>query len=120
MRFKVDENLPVEVAELLRAAAHDALTVFDQKLSGRPDRTIADTVREEKRALVTLDLDFADIRAFPPDDYSGLIVLRLSMQDKPAVVRVIERVIPLLNTEPLIGTLWVVDETALRIRGETS
>jgi hypothetical protein len=30
MRFKVDENLPAEVAQLLRAAGHDALTVVDQ------------------------------------------------------------------------------------------
>src|SRR5438067_1532057 len=108
MRFKVDENLPLEVAELLRAAGHDALTVFDQALGGSPDRSIADAVRDEKRAMITLDLDFADIRAFPPNDYSGLIVLRLAMQDKPSVLAVIARVIPLLKTEPLIGMLWVV------------
>jgi predicted nuclease of predicted toxin-antitoxin system len=32
MRFKIDENLPVEVAELLRHAGHDALTMWDQHL----------------------------------------------------------------------------------------
>ena len=120
MRFKVDENLPVEVADLLRAAGHDALTVLDQKLGGHPDRTLGDTVRDEKRALITLDLDFADIRTFPPSEYSGLIVLRLAIQAKPRVLWLIERMIPLLNTEPLIGMLWMVDETALRVRGETS
>jgi hypothetical protein len=31
MRFKIDENLPVEVAELLRANMHDAMTIFDQQ-----------------------------------------------------------------------------------------
>jgi hypothetical protein len=30
MRFKVDENLPKEVAELLTAQAHDAVTVNDE------------------------------------------------------------------------------------------
>ena len=40
MRFKVDENLPVEVAELLSSAGHDALTVFDQSLGGEHDRRI--------------------------------------------------------------------------------
>jgi predicted nuclease of predicted toxin-antitoxin system len=30
MRFKVDENLPIEVADLLTAAGHDAATVNDQ------------------------------------------------------------------------------------------
>jgi hypothetical protein len=40
------------------------------------------------------------------------------VQDKRSVLVLIERVIPLLNTEPLVGYLWVVDQTALRIRGE--
>ncbi len=34
MRFKVDENLPVEVAELLRDHQYDAMTVVEQRLAG--------------------------------------------------------------------------------------
>ncbi len=120
MRFKIDENLPVEVADLLRTAGYDAQTVFDERLVGHPDTHIADAVRQERRVLITLDLDFADIRAFPPKDYTGLIVLRLAMQDKPSVLAVIARVIRLLKTEPLTGLLWIVDETAVRIRGEVT
>jgi hypothetical protein len=41
------------------------------------------------------------------------------MQDKPRVLAAIKRIMPLLSTEPLVGTLWIVDETALRIRGES-
>ena len=120
MRFKIDENLPVEVADLLRVAGHDAMTVLEQDLGGQADRTIGVVIREEKRALITLDLDFADIRTFPPGDFEGLIVLRLTRQDKPRVLAVIERVIPLLNSEPLAGLLWVVDESAVRVRGESA
>ncbi len=57
MRFKVDENLPVEVAELLRATGHDAVTVLGSETRWPRERTIGDIVRDEKRALVTLDLD---------------------------------------------------------------
>lgn len=32
MRFKVDENLPLEVVERLTRARHDAITVIDQHL----------------------------------------------------------------------------------------
>jgi hypothetical protein len=69
---------------------------------------------------VTLDLDFAHIRTFPPAEYARLIVLRLALHDKPSVLAVIERLIPLLNTESLIGMLWVIDETALRVRWQTT
>ena len=34
MKFKIDENLPVEVAELLREAGHDAATAIEQQLGG--------------------------------------------------------------------------------------
>lgn len=34
MRFKLDENLPVEMAEFFRSYGHDAQTVLDKKLSG--------------------------------------------------------------------------------------
>jgi len=117
MEFKVDENLPVEVADLLRQVGYDAVTVFEQHLEGSPDSDIASVCQEEGRALITLDTDFADIRAYPPAQFPGLIVLRLHRQDKPHVLEVIKRLIPLLASEPLEHLLWIVEETRLRIRG---
>jgi len=80
MRFKIDENLPFEVATLLCEASHDASTVFGQQLSGSGDPNVAAVCRAERRALVTLDTDFADIRTYPPAQYAGLVVLRLRRQ----------------------------------------
>ena len=117
MEFKVDENLPVEVADLLRQVGYDAVTVFEQHLEGSPDSDMASVCQEEGRALITLDTDFADIRAYPPAQFPGLIVLRLHRQDKPHVLEVIGRLIPLLSSEPLEHLLWIVEETRLRIRG---
>jgi predicted nuclease of predicted toxin-antitoxin system len=66
MQFKTDENMPVEAADDLRQAGHDTLTVADQHLAGQPDERVAEICRTERLALVTLDLDFSDIRAYPP------------------------------------------------------
>ena len=71
MRFKVDESLHLEVAELLRRQGHDALTVFDQGLRGRDDREIANICRSENRVLFSLDLDFSNILMFPPENYAA-------------------------------------------------
>lgn len=117
MQFKVDENLPVEAAESLRAAGHDALTLHDQQLVGETDPRVAAVCRSEQRALLTLDLDFSDIRAYPPGDYSGIIVLRPRSQAKGNVLSLIAQFIPLLTSEPLQGNLWIVQENGLRIRG---
>jgi predicted nuclease of predicted toxin-antitoxin system len=115
--FKVDENLPTEAAELLASAGHDAVTVGDQRMVGQPDTNVATVCRREGRAVVTLDLDFADIRAYPPSDYPGIIVLRLARLDKPRVLSVLQRLLPLLESEPLAGKLWIVEETSVRVRG---
>ena len=61
MRFKLDENLPALAVEVLRAAGHDAVNLLDQIAPGAEDAAVAELVQREGRALVTLDLDFADI-----------------------------------------------------------
>jgi predicted nuclease of predicted toxin-antitoxin system len=116
LRFKVDENMPATAAALLVAAGHDALTIQDQQLAGHPDSDMADVCRRESRILVTLDVDFADIRAYAPAHYPGIIVLRLSRLDKYRVLATMRRLLPTLDRESPTGTLWIVDETTVRIR----
>ena len=116
MKFKIDENLPAEVASLLANAGHDAVTVWDEHLSGASDMEIADVCQAEDRILITLDTDFANIQHYPPQQFPGLIVLRLRQQDQRHVLKVIERLIPVLDIEPIRHHLWIVDETHIRIR----
>lgn len=116
MRFKIDENLPVEAKDIFRQAGFDATTVADEGLAGSPDEVIAAVCRREDRVIVTLDLGFGDIRVYPPQHYAGLIVLRLLHQDRLTVLQIIERLIPALNSERLENCLWIVDERRIRIR----
>jgi predicted nuclease of predicted toxin-antitoxin system len=88
MKFKIDENLPVEIAALLRQVGHEAMTVLEERLEGAADFHIASICHREERVMVTLDTDFADIRVYPPEEYSGIVVLRLRRQDKPHVLGV--------------------------------
>ena len=54
MKFKIDENLPVEAAEILRGFGFVADTVADEDLSGADDDTVARTIQADDRILVTL------------------------------------------------------------------
>lgn len=92
MRFKIDENVHPDVAALLRGLGHDAMTVHEQALRGAPDERLAEAVRREERILLTFDLGFADIRRHPPDQYAGIIVLRLASQHRAAQMTAGERV----------------------------
>ena len=116
MKLKVDENLPIEARDDLRNAGHDAVTVADQHLAGQPVVQVASVCRAEGRAVLTLDLDFSDIRTYPPRDYAGIIVLRPAVQSVPSIRRLVAQVIALLATEPLPGNLWIVDDGRIRIR----
>ena len=116
MRFKTDENIPLEAVALLRAAGHDALSVFDQSLAGQPDGRIATVCQGEDRALITLDTDFSDIRTYPPADYPGLLVLRLPRQSVPEVTRIVRRLLEVLKRNNCRGQLWIVERNRIRVR----
>ena len=116
MRFKIDENLPTESAQLLTDAGHDAKTIHDQQMVGKADEFVATVCQSELRALITLALDFADIRAYPPAEHLGIVVLRPRTQAKPAVLQVNAALMRLLSTEPLEGNLWILQKNGLRIR----
>ncbi len=118
MQFKIDENLPIEIAELLINAGHNAKTVNAQQLKGAKDPVLIDICRSEHYVLVTLDTGFSDIRSYPPEEFSGIIVLRIRIQAKHHVIKVFRNIIPLIDTEPLIQHLWIVEETRVRIRGK--
>ena len=55
MKFKIDENLPVEVGDVLRNAEHDALMIHDQGMVGSSDPQVASVCQSEKRAILTLE-----------------------------------------------------------------
>ena len=116
MKFKIDENLPVEVAELFRQAGYNAMTVLEENLSGAADAILAGICQKELRVLITLDTDFADIRTYPPKEFSGLIVLRLKHQDKNSILEIINRLIRILPIEPIKSQMWIVEEDRIRIR----
>jgi predicted nuclease of predicted toxin-antitoxin system len=117
MDFKIDENMPIEVADLLTQAGYDAITISEQNLIGTTDANLANICQKENRVLVTLDADFADIRTYQPKNFSGIIVMRLNRQDKTKVVEVFRRIIRLFSKEPIEKHLWVVEENRIRVRG---
>lgn len=117
IQFKIDENLPVEISDLLISAGYDAKTVNDQRLQGSTDSTIINICKSENRVLITLDTDFSDIRTYPPEEYAGIVVLRVVRQDKPYLIKVFHRIIQLIDIEPLNQHLWIVEDSRIRIRG---
>jgi predicted nuclease of predicted toxin-antitoxin system len=76
MKLKLDENLSRHLKPALTALGHDILTAADENLLSRPDTEIARAALGENRMLLTLDVEFADLRKYPPGSHPGIILFR--------------------------------------------
>ena len=81
MKVKIDENLPAEIGADLRDLGHDAVTVVDQGMAGIDDDRLMFRVEEEFRVFMTLDKGIANIQAYSPKRFAGLILLRPNQAD---------------------------------------
>ena len=116
MKFKLDENIPLEAKEFLERGGHEAISVVEEKLSGQEDAMIADRVRSEEIGLITLDLDFSDIRMYPPEDYYGICVLRPHRQDKISIMELVKELLSCIKMgEDLVRRLWIIEPGRVRI-----
>jgi len=74
VKFKLDENLPVELVTDLRRLGHDADTVTDEGLRAAADPVVVDAAFAADRILFTLDTRFNNMREWscsdltPPDE----------------------------------------------------
>lgn len=78
MLVKLDENLSKLHVAFLRERGYEADRVHDQGLSGASDETVWSRVVAEGRFLITLDLDFSDIRRFVPGSHPGILLNALA------------------------------------------
>lgn len=79
VRFLIDADLPrsCEGIILFEQYGHEGIDVRDIGLRGAVDQEIASVAQAEQACLVTGDLGFADVRNYPPEAYSGIVVLEL-------------------------------------------
>ena len=115
MKFKLDENLSPSLAKLFTSAGYEAHSVVEQGLGGASDPSVLIRCTQESRVLVTFDLDFANIQAYPPGSHAGIVVLRLATQSHTVAAAALTRVLALLPGESLAGALWIVEDHRIRI-----
>ena len=116
MKFKLDENIPELVHGTLSELGHDTHTVADEGLAGAQDESVLHACIAEDRILITLDLDFSDIRTYPPGSYPGVWVLRPPKQTFKVIDELVRAGLRLSTVERVRGQLWVIDEKRVRIR----
>jgi predicted nuclease of predicted toxin-antitoxin system len=116
VKFKLDENMPADLATYLREAGHDVADVVAEGLAGAEDPPVVAAATAEGRILLTFDLDFADIRHYPPGSHAGIVVFRLQDQRWATLEGPVTRLLAGGKLERLQGGLAIVDETRVRCK----
>jgi predicted nuclease of predicted toxin-antitoxin system len=78
MKFIADMGISPQCVLFLRGLNHDAVYALDYDLQIAPDHDILRLAREEKRVLLTHDLDFAALMASSKANLPSVIIFRLA------------------------------------------
>ena len=116
MRFKLDENLPRELAEDLVRLGHEADSVVGEGLMGAEDTAVVRAAHVSNRILLTLDKGISSFLQHPVHEHGGLVLFRPDASGRRAVLTFVRsRLSDLLEME-LAGRLTVVGSKRIRIR----
>jgi predicted nuclease of predicted toxin-antitoxin system len=118
VRFLIDANLPRSMVELIASLGHEVEFARDVGLSAASDSEVAAHAQTTQAAIITRDLDFADVRNFPPERYAGIVVLRVP---EDMVAKDIVHIAEMFLREPmflmhLFGRLAIVEPDRVRFR----
>jgi len=115
MKVKLDENLPLRLATLLKNLGHDVHTLLDERLIGHADREIWEAAQKESRFLITQDLDFSDSRRFAPGSHHGILLIRLHSPNRRGLVERIGELFEKENVSEWARCFVVATERKIRV-----
>jgi predicted nuclease of predicted toxin-antitoxin system len=118
VRFLIDANMPRSLVALLTQHGHEVEFARDIGLGAAPDEQIAARAQSTLATLITRDLDFADVRVYPPEKHSGIVVVRVP---DGALANEIAQVVDRFLSEALFvtnlnGRLAIVESNRVRFR----
>ena len=115
MKFKLDENLPVQLKFLLSQLSHDVHTTRDESLTGHSDQEIWESAQRESRFLITQDMDFSDLRQYAPGSHFGILLLLLHAPDRSNLTRRVGELFRVENVSEWSGCFVVATELKVRV-----
>ena len=116
MRFLLDECLPPQMAELLRATGHDCAHVYELGLGGQPDEQIMALADRENRVLISADTDFGELLANAPVLAPSVILLRRTDKRAGSLAAVVIANLEQVTEDLAAGALIVISDTRIRAR----
>jgi predicted nuclease of predicted toxin-antitoxin system len=115
IKLLTDENISPKVVASIRQIGIDILDTKEQQWSGTDDETLLNRAYQEQRFVLTHDSDFGTLAVNQGKPCYGILYLRLK-NVKPVNVSRICKGLFQKELEIIPHTIWVIEETRIRIR----
>jgi predicted nuclease of predicted toxin-antitoxin system len=119
LSFLSDQCVPAEITSFLLGHGHQVIRLREALPIRSPDPDVIAKAQELRAILLSLNGDFADIVAYPPSNYAGIVAIQL--HNHPEVIpSLMEQFVAFLSANPdqnyYHGKLFIVEPHRIRIR----
>jgi len=116
MRFLLDENVDLPLADHLKAQGHDVTAVATDYARSINDDEVLQIARADHRILITNDKDFGALIYQQRLEHTGVIFFRLRDEDVPTKIARLDEVLA-DHAEALADAAYVVvTDRRIRVR----
>src|SRR5688572_8560261 len=116
MRFLLDENVDLPLADYLNEQGHDATAVARDYARSIKDQEVLEIARAEGRILITNDKDYGDLIYRQQLEHTGVIFFRLRGESIPAKIARLEEVLADHADDLADAAYIVVTDRRIRVR----
>jgi len=116
VRLLADLHISPATVSFLRSLGHHVVRVDEVLPNTASDAEILVRAAQESRAVLTQDLDFSALVAVAGMRAPSLISLRLSSSRVEFVNAVLEKVLPTLEADVIVGMAITVEDSRVRRR----
>lgn len=116
MRLLADLHISPRTVELLRSLGHDVVRADELLPATAADEALVSRAIEERRAILTQDLDLSAIIALAGKNRPSLISLRLSSSRIEYVNTILQKILPAVEQDVLSGMIITVEDDRIRRR----
>ena len=116
MRLFIDECVWQVTRDYIRQLGHDIVSVEQRGLSGSDDKIVLSRASAENRAFLTRDMHFCNILLYPPENYLGIVVLKIDPSTIDRVHLTLGTALGHFTQESIQKVLIIVDLNKFRER----
>jgi predicted nuclease of predicted toxin-antitoxin system len=114
LRFLVDVNVGLAVADSLQNSGHDVTFAGDVDWR-MPDTDMLSLAEAEQRIVLTMDTDFGELVYHSRQPHTGVLLLRVPGANREEKIRVVQEIVSRYGDQ-LPGHFCVYRQGRLRIR----